>query len=129
MTLEGVLCLEANSKITILKDFIFRTTKRNALNFIGNSAQYGGAVYVDDESNFGSCVSNPFEIKSPKLECFISIVSTQTVVTDNSNFSLSNIIFDKNSAAASGSTLFGGLATSVARFTDLSRIYGFLNHR
>ena len=131
MTLEGVLCLEANSKIIILKDFIFTTAMRNVLNFIRNSAQYGGAVYVDDESNSGSCVSNPFEIKSPKSECFISVVSTQTVFTDNTNFSLSNILFDKNSATVSGSTLFGGLLDRciITPFNEVDRTINITNNK
>ena len=119
----GGICLEANSKIIMLKDFIFRTTMRNTLKFVGNSAQYGGAIYVDDESNSGSCVSNPFEIKAPKSECFMSVVSTQTIVTARTNFSLSNVLFDKNTASVSGSTLFGGLLDRciVSPFNEVDR--------
>ena len=106
----GGIYLEANSKVTVLKDYIFNTNVgHNAVNFIGNSAQYGGAIYVDDATYSGSCVSNPFEVKSPKSECFVSIVSTQTIVTTNTNFSLNNILFGFNGATVSGSTLFGGL--------------------
>ena len=106
----GGIYLEAYSKITVLKDYIFETDmKRNAVNFIGNSANYGGAIYVDDETNSASCVSNPFEVKTPKSECFISVVATQTIATTNTNFSLNNILFGFNTAAISGATLFGGL--------------------
>ena len=126
----GGLCLEANSKVIMLKDFIFRTTMRTTLNFVGNSAQYGGAIYVDDESNSGSCVSNPFEIKSPKSECFISVVSTQTIVTARTNFSLSNVLFDSNSATVSGPTLFGGLLDRciVSPFNEVDRTINRTNN-
>ena len=119
----GGICLEANSKIIMLKDFIFRTTMRSTLNFVGNSALFGGAIYVDDESNSGSCVSNPFEIRAAKSECFMSVVSTQTIVTARTNFSLSNVQFDKNSATLSGSTLFGGLLDRciVSPFNEVDR--------
>ena len=120
----GAIYLEANSKITVLKDYIFETDmKRNAVNIVGNSANYGGAIYVDDETNSGSCVSNPFEIKSPKSECFISVVSTQTIVTSNTNFSLSNILFGSNTATISGATLFGGMLDRciVSPFNEVDR--------
>ena len=119
----GGIYLEANSKVIMLKDYIFETNTKNALNFIGNSAQYGGAIYVDDETNSGSCLSNPFEIKSPKSECFISVVSTQTIVTSNTNFSLNNVLFDLNSVVVSGSTLFGGLLDRciVSPFNEIDR--------
>ena len=120
----GAIYLEANSKVTVLKDYIFETdAKRSALNFVSNSAQYGGAIYVDDATNSGSCESNPFEVKSPKSECFISVVSTQTIVTANTNFSLNNIFFDSNTAMISGPTLFGGLFDRciVSPFNEVDR--------
>ena len=48
------------------------------MNFIGNSAQYGGAIYVDDATNFGMCASDSYSMtKSSKFdsECFISVSS------------------------------------------------------
>lgn len=99
----GGIYLEANTKVTILKDYIFNTgVRHNAMNFIGNSALYGGAIFVDDATNSGSCESNPFETRATKSECFLSVVSTQTFVTTNTNFSLNNIDFDVNTATVSG---------------------------
>ena len=119
----GGLCLEANSKVIMLKDFIFRNIMRSSVNFVRNSAQYGGAIYIDDESNSGSCVSNPFEIKAPKSECFMSVVSTETIVTPMTNFSLNNVLFDGNLATVSGPTLFGGLLDRciVSPFNEVDR--------
>ena len=120
----GAIFLEANSKLTLLKDYIFEaTTNRSAVNFVGNSARYGGAVYVDDASNTESCLSNPFNTTSSKSECFLNVVSTQTVVTVNTNFSLKNVLFDQNLAAVSGSTLFGGLLDRciVSPFNEVDR--------
>ena len=119
----GAIFLEANSKITLLKDYIFENSTIQAVNFIGNSAQYGGAIYVDDASNSDTCGSNPFEKNSPKSECFLNVVSTQTVVTANTNFSLKNVLFDQNLAAVSGPTLFGGLLDRciVSPFNEVDR--------
>ena len=120
----GALFLEANSKVTLLKDYIFETEMNiSALNFIGNSAVLGGAIYVDDESNSGACASNPFERNSIKSECFIRVVATHTILTANTNYSLNNIDFDLNSANVSGSTLFGGLLDRcrVSLFNEVDR--------
>ena len=120
----GALFLEANSKVTLLKDYIFETAMNvSALNFVGNTAVHGGAIYVDDESNSGACASNPFERNSIKSECFIRIVATHTILTANTNYSLNNIDFDLNYASISGSTLFGGLLDRcrVSLFNEVDR--------
>jgi predicted outer membrane repeat protein len=120
----GALFLEANSKVTLLKDYIFETEMNvSALNFIGNSAELGGAIYVDDESNSGACASNPFERNSINSECFVRVVATHTILTANTNYSLNNIDFDSNSANVSGSTLFGGLLDRcrVSLFNEVDR--------
>ena len=120
----GALFLEANSKVTLLKDYIFETAMNvSALNFVGNTAVHGGAVYVDDESNSGACASNPHERNSIKSECFIRVVATHTILTANTNYSLNNIDFDLNFANISGSTLFGGLLDrcTVSLFNEVDR--------
>ena len=120
----GALFLEANSKVTLLKDYIFVTlTNHSAVKFIGNTADYGGAVYVDDELNSGSCASNPFVINSPKSECFFRVVATHAFLTANTNFSLNNVLFHLNSAIISGSILFGGLLDrcTVSLFNEVDR--------
>ena len=54
----GGLSLEANAKLNILKydpihDYVSSDT--NTTFFTGNSADYGGAVYVDDDTISGTC--------------------------------------------------------------------------
>ena len=122
----GGIYMEAYSKITLLKDYVFETTtERNAVNLLGNFARYGGAIYVHDASNSESCFSNPFKVSSPKSECFVNVVSTHTTVTGKTNFSLSNIRFLSNFAKISGSTLFGGLLDRciVSPFNEVDRTF------
>ena len=122
----GGIYLEAYSKIIIQNDCTFETIfKQSVMNFIGNSAQYGGAIYVDDATNSGMCASNRFMAKSSKSdsECFFSVVSIYNS-TVNTTFSLNNILlyFDLNTATTSGATLFGGLLDRciVSSFSDTS---------
>ena len=60
--LGGGMYLEVNSKINVLKKFP-NVYKFYYLTFIGNHANYGGAVYVADETNSGTCLFGH--------ECFI----------------------------------------------------------
>ena len=95
----GGMYLEVNSKLYVLKTqpIIFSTFY--FLNFTGNSASYGGAVYVADDANSGIC--------SPDNECFIQILTLHII--HNSNLTTENILLSENTATAQGSNLFGGL--------------------
>lgn len=109
-TQGGALYMQANSKLTLLKDYVFELPKsQNTMSFVRNTADYGGAVYVDDESNSDACASNPFDASALKAECFLQVVATHTSLTLNTTLSLHNVEFDNNYAKSSGSTLFGGL--------------------
>ena len=84
---------------------------------------YGGAIYVDDQSNSGSCASNPFDVNAQQSECFIHVIATQVILTANTNYILTNILFDSNVADVSGSTIFGGLLDrcDVSVFNEVDR--------
>lgn len=120
----GALFLEANSRVTLLKDYLFYSLINvSALKFIKNKALYGGAIYVDDQSNSGSCASNPFDVNAQQSECFIHVIATQVILTANTNYILTNILFDSNVADVSGSTIFGGLLDrcGVSVFNEVDR--------
>ena len=90
------LYLEANPKLYILKDF---GSGRNSLIFTGNHANYGGAVYVADDTNPGAC--------SPNTECFIQTLALYQSLSSVIN--TVNIQFSGNTVTERGSNLFGGL--------------------
>ena len=96
--LGGGLYLEVNPKLYILKNedtYI----GRYLMTFTGNHANYGGALYVSDDTNSGAC--------SPDIECFI-----QTLALYQTPFPYDiteNILFSKNIASEKGPNLFGGL--------------------
>ena len=119
----GAMYLEANSRITLLKDYIFEILNVTALNIIGNRAEDGGAIYVDDEFSSGACTSNPFNTESPLSECFVRVVATHTILTANPNYTLNNIHFDSNSANGMSANLFGGLLDrcTVTIFNEVDR--------
>ena len=94
----GGMYLEFNSKLYVLKTsptfsrFYF-------VNFTGNSASYGGAVYVADDTNSGTC--------SPDNECFIQTLTLH--ISDSSHLTTESILLSENTATEQGSDLFGGL--------------------
>ena len=120
----GALYLEANSRVTLLKDYLFYTLMNvSALSFLNNTAMFGGAIFIDDQSNSGSCASNPFDINAQQSECFIHVIATQVILTANTNYILTNVRFDSNIATVSGSTIFGGLLDrcAVSVFNEVDR--------
>ena len=102
----GGLSLEANAKLYILKYTLTTTLDHTTTIFIANSADYGGAVYVDDDTNSGTCASDP------KLECFFQVLALYSEV--NKLLKTQSMHFSQNYANISGSTLYGGLLDRCA---------------
>ena len=102
----GGIYLEQSSKLYVLmvsEDI----GKVDVIVFTSNSAEYGGAVYVADETNSGTCSSKSFEQYSPKTECFIELLPHQSGYYGNNDVEVT--VFEDNLAYISGSDLFGGL--------------------
>ena len=78
-------------------------------NFAGNRATFGGAIYVEDNTYYGACVTS--------TECFIQVqalytrTSNQNLDTDvwQQNINTINVFFSDNKATKSGDNIFGGL--------------------
>ena len=107
----GGLSLEANAKLYILKyDIIFinetMSYDTNTTIFTANKADYGGAVYVDDDTISGTCASEP------KTECFFQVLAIHE--KPSKFLQTLSIYFSQNYAKVSGSTLYGGLLDRCA---------------
>ena len=90
----GGIYLEVNPKLYILRNtphIIY------LMNFSGNHANNGGAMYVSDDTNSGAC--------SPDIECFIQTLALHQDSSPNTE----NILFSENTASEQGPNLFGGL--------------------
>ena len=72
----GGLSLEANAKLYILiQKYIVNDYSINTAIFAANSADYGGAIHVDDDTNSGTCAS------STETECFFQVYLLSIVKT------------------------------------------------
>ena len=140
----GGLSLEANAKLYVLKyDVIYyyyyynngsgiirisTTTDTNTTIFTANKADYGGAVYVDDDTNSGTCASDP------KTECFFQVLavhSTESNSIESNRLKTQSIYFSQNYANIVGSTLYGGLLDrcAVSQFAEVQRRYTVYDHK
>ena len=87
-----------------------------AVGFVNNSAGYGGAIYVDDESNPDICRSkfSPYEAST---HCFLQILF---------NTPFECVSFVNNHATEAGSSLYGGLLDRCT-VNKFSRTQNFIN--
>ena len=80
------------------------------VNFIFNQADYGGALYVDDESDSAVCSSDPYgggSVYSTVSGCFFQNVTDGLLINFNDNY-----------ANVSGHSLFGGLLDRCTVVSD-----------
>ena len=92
--LGGGVYLEGASKL-----FLFASI--SSIHLIGNSADYGAAIYVDDNTKYDTCLAIPTSA-ALGTRCFIEILNLTKERTRN-------IIVYNNTAKDSGDNLFGGL--------------------
>jgi predicted outer membrane repeat protein len=111
----GGLSLEANAEIIILRYTVNNVNQ--IINFIANSAHtYGGAVYVDDNTNSGSMCTN-----DSKAECFFQVLALHSQNRTQSNAKTQYTYLYNNRANISGSALYGGLLDRcvVSQFAEI----------
>ena len=93
------LFLQANAKLYVQKSTEIISFEHLLILFRANHANYGGAIYVADNTNAGAC--------SPDNECFIQTLTLhQDLVYE---YELINILFSGNTVSEQGANIFGGL--------------------
>ena len=109
----GGLSMEANAKLYILKYVDDIDDGTNTISFTANSADYGGAIHVDDATNSGICASRT------ETECFFQVLSFHS--QDFPHLRIQSMNFSQNHASISGSTVYGGLLDrcSVSPFAEV----------
>ena len=119
----GGMYLESSAKVYLLKteenlcecdnvpDVFMLNTSCTTLLIHNNTADYGGAVYVDDDTNSGTCNVTPFSDKTTiSSECFIQGLSLYPVICYSCEcITTINTYFTANSASVAGDVLYGGL--------------------
>jgi hypothetical protein len=109
--LGGAIAFEMNSKLygSSFYKYVFKY----------NTAEYGGAVYINDYTNSGTCASKSYLAYSASSECFIQTVNYNNfkrIHIDEYRYKFLN-----NYAKKSGPSLYGGLLDrcTISRITGL----------
>jgi predicted outer membrane repeat protein len=106
----GGICLENNAKIKLLNlvrgDLVAR---EYTIGFYGNLAEYGGALYVADNTTSGTCASVSHQMHSTLTECFLQTPQLQIPSHVFEKYAHARIEFINNLAVVHGSNLYGGL--------------------
>ena len=120
----GALSLEANAKLYILKYASLKAAniaQTYTVIFKANIADYGGAVYVDDGTNPGTCAS------VLRAECFFQVLGLHKTVRTFTKIEEESMVFLQNQAAIAGPALYGGLLDrcSVSPIAEI-RTYAYM---
>ena len=118
----GGMSLEGSAKIYLLKTvtelerecpfFSYTPPWCNplTLQLNNNTADYGGAVYIADDTNFATCYATPFSDRTTTSnECFIQGLSLYQYDRETQNLNILNNYFTENSATVAGDAFYGGL--------------------
>ena len=119
--------LGQNSKIHLRKnepDYVRDDLNLNVrLDFISNSAEKGGAIYIADNTNDGVLYqgANP-ELHQDRAECFIQTLKVAHFSVPSITYI--NTFFTNNTAHQSGSDIYGGLLDQCTINPRAELVYG-----
>ena len=124
----GGAFFETGSKIYFLR----YDSNTVSVSFIKNTANYGGAIYVADDTNIGICSSGQKHTltAATQSECFFQL----THINNHSAFITEAFYFNENRAKHLGADLFGGLLDRCtvnlynSKIVKYSSYQGFANN-
>ena len=104
----GGIFFEVNAKLYIIIVYRQSSSILRGLHFIGNSANYGGAIFVADDTNSGTCASTSYRVHSTSSQCFMQVLKLDVEKLKHIRI-YHDAYVKRNHAHYSGSILFGGL--------------------
>ena len=125
----GGLCLEINAKVYVLKQYNKPVLNALPLVFQANSANYGGAVYIADDTNSAMCASTSHSRPSALTECSIQVLALYSGKVKK--ILLKHVNLSENRAYTVGSNVYGGLLDrcTVSPFAEIYRQKNVTQHR
>ena len=125
----GGIYFEGNSKLYISKEgVITREVNENWKSFfMNNSADYGGAIFIADGTDSGTCASMSSEsVQSTVVECTVQVLSLHEFGGEVYRNALPyNFEFANNLARISGSDMYGGLLDrcKASFYAEVRQVY------
>lgn len=116
----GGVFLEDYSKLSLI------SISGMSIRLSGNVADYGAAIYVNDNSSFETCFTTPSNV-TPTSECFFRTPDPNRLKQEMTNTNELEIIsFENNYAKYNGSNVFGGFLSRCALHTPPNSFYNAL---
>ena len=104
--LGGGISLSLNSRLYIL----IQASAVHTFNFIENTAAYGGAVYVEDETYYETCTGDVYSsIPTSSRACIFQVIGSYRNDSANVKILKRSFNFTNNHARFLGEQLYGGL--------------------
>ncbi len=101
------------------------------LDFSENTADYGGAVFVNDDSNSGVCSNN--STTRNEVNCFLQILRTYSLsdLRNQSPPAILSASLSNNTARYGGNSIYGGLLDRCALsiFSEFRAVYPNMNYK
>ena len=117
----GALSLKTNSKVYVLK-YTINDNISPTLNFMGNCANHGGAIFVNDDTYAADVCADS------NMECFfqVFILYYEVFLNHVPSFNLGELlVFQDNQAHVTGSSLFGGFLNRCTMSSFVGVDYGY----
>ena len=116
----GALSLETNSKVYVLRYSMHDS--KSTLHFIGNSASYGGAVFVNDDTYAAdACTGSDTECFFQVFALYHEVFLNRALTSDLGK----SFDFQDNQAYVHGSSLFGGFLNRCTMSSFVGMDYGY----
>ena len=103
--LGGGICLESSAQLYIYKTGARSTSKIIPVYFDSNSADYGKAIYVIDETYFDVCSMNTYT----NNECFLQVLTLGKTMDNHYNLITLYFANNNHSQVGESSVIYGGL--------------------
>lgn len=109
-TMGGGICLESSSQFRIYKRGSFSESETRPVHFKFNFANFGDAIYVNDETYFDVCSRSTYSsISSRSTECFVQVLSPQATFTHRYELITLDFAMSNRSETVGSTTIYGGL--------------------
>ncbi|XP_064397236.1 uncharacterized protein LOC135344080 [Halichondria panicea] len=128
----GGVYLEQNSKLYILKDDLEELDQLYYVKLMinNNSAQYGGGIFVADDTDSSTCRGEANKTKTIITDCFIQTI--QLYEGNSKGLNYFNTFMTNNTATQSGADIYGGLldrctVSQNAEYYDSANALDYIN--
>ena len=118
------------NSLLIIQKLVLQKLPRYFIDFSENTADYGGAVFVNDASNSDVCSNN--STTDNEANCFLQIVRIYSLsdLRDQTPPAILSASFSNNTARYGGNSIYGGLLDrcTLSIFSEFRAVYSKMSY-